>query len=62
MTAPALKAAARLVETGLLVSGGGTLRLTPRGQLLSNEAFQEFLGLNEESGSDADRDVERARL
>jgi oxygen-independent coproporphyrinogen-3 oxidase len=62
MTAPALKAAARLVETGLLVSGGGTLRLTPRGQLLSNEAFQGFLGLNEESGSDADRDVERARL
>jgi oxygen-independent coproporphyrinogen-3 oxidase len=41
----ALDAAARLVDAGLLVSDGKTLRLTPRGQLLSNDVFQEFLEL-----------------
>jgi oxygen-independent coproporphyrinogen III oxidase len=33
----------RLTESGLLVSDGKTVRLTARGRLLSNEAFQEFL-------------------
>ncbi len=33
----------RFVEAGLLASDGRTLRLTPRGVLLSNEVFQEFL-------------------
>jgi oxygen-independent coproporphyrinogen-3 oxidase len=33
----------RFVEQGLLETGGGTLRLTGRGVMLSNEVFQEFL-------------------
>jgi oxygen-independent coproporphyrinogen-3 oxidase len=42
--APALEAVARLTEDGLLISDGKTVRLTPQGQLLSNDVFQEFLG------------------
>jgi oxygen-independent coproporphyrinogen-3 oxidase len=45
MVAPALKVAERLAEAGLLVFDGQTVRLTPRGQLLSNDVFQEFLDL-----------------
>jgi oxygen-independent coproporphyrinogen-3 oxidase len=45
MVAPALEAVKRLVEAGLLVSDGKIVRLTPRGQLLSNDVFQEFLSL-----------------
>ncbi|MGP8226477.1 MAG: radical SAM family heme chaperone HemW [Terracidiphilus sp.] len=45
---PALKAVGRLVETGLVVSDGKTVRLTAQGQLLSNDVFQEFLGLDVE--------------
>jgi oxygen-independent coproporphyrinogen-3 oxidase len=48
MVAPALKAAERLAEAGLLVIDGQTVRLTPRGQLLSNDVFQEFLDLGVE--------------
>ena len=33
----------RFVDAGLLETGGGALRLTSRGVLLSNEVFQEFL-------------------
>ncbi|MGD0901527.1 MAG: radical SAM family heme chaperone HemW [Terracidiphilus sp.] len=44
ITAPALETVARLVEVGLLTSDGKTVRLTPQGQLLSNNVFQEFLG------------------
>jgi oxygen-independent coproporphyrinogen-3 oxidase len=44
MVAPALKTVEKLAEDGLIVSDGQTVRLTPRGQLLSNEVFQEFLG------------------
>jgi oxygen-independent coproporphyrinogen III oxidase len=33
----------RFVDAGLLETGGGVLRLTGRGVLLSNEVFQEFL-------------------
>ncbi|MGD0859487.1 MAG: radical SAM family heme chaperone HemW [Terracidiphilus sp.] len=44
MTAPALEAVDQLVEAGLLTSNGKTIRLTARGQLLSNDVFQEFLG------------------
>ena len=46
--APALKAAERLAGAGLLAFDGQTARLTPRGQLLSNDVFQEFLDLNSE--------------
>jgi oxygen-independent coproporphyrinogen-3 oxidase len=45
MTAPALEAVARLVESGLLTSDARTVRLTAQGQLLSNNVFQEFLEL-----------------
>jgi oxygen-independent coproporphyrinogen-3 oxidase len=45
MVEPALKVVARLVEAGLLVSDGKTVRLTAQGRLLSNNVFQEFLGL-----------------
>ncbi len=38
----------RLVNDGLLTSDGKSVRLTPRGQLLSNDVFQEFLGVAEE--------------
>jgi oxygen-independent coproporphyrinogen-3 oxidase len=51
MVEPALKVVARLVETGLLVSDGKTVRLTARGRLLSNEVFQEFLGMGAEHNS-----------
>jgi oxygen-independent coproporphyrinogen-3 oxidase len=44
----ALKAVEPLAAEGLMVLDGRTARLTARGQLLSNEVFQQFLGL--ESG------------
>jgi oxygen-independent coproporphyrinogen-3 oxidase len=50
MVAPALKVVGRLVERGLMVSDGRTVRLTAQGQLLSNDAFQEFLGLEMDEG------------
>ena len=45
MVAPALNAVERLVEAGLVISDDRTVRLTAQGQLLSNDVFQEFLGL-----------------
>jgi oxygen-independent coproporphyrinogen-3 oxidase len=48
MVEPALKVVARMVEAGLLVSDGKTVRLTAQGRLLSNDVFQEFLGLETE--------------
>jgi len=45
MVAPALEVVEQLAATGLLASNGKTVRLTERGRLLSNEVFQEFLGL-----------------
>jgi len=46
--APARAVVARLVEDGLLVDNSRVVRLTGRGRLLSNEAFEQFLGLGEE--------------
>jgi oxygen-independent coproporphyrinogen-3 oxidase len=43
MVAPALQAAARLAESGLVLSDGSSVRLTAQGRLLSNNVFQEFL-------------------
>ncbi len=43
--AAALNVVARREEDGLLSVVDGTVRLTPRGRLLSNDVFQEFLGL-----------------
>jgi oxygen-independent coproporphyrinogen-3 oxidase len=45
MVARAMEAVARLTEDGLLTFDGQTVRLTARGQLFSNDVFQEFLGL-----------------
>jgi oxygen-independent coproporphyrinogen-3 oxidase len=44
--APAMNVVDRLLETGLLAFDGETARLTAQGQLLSNDVFQEFLGLD----------------
>ncbi len=51
--ARAMAAVGRMVEAGLLASDGKTVRLTARGQLLSNEVFQEFLGLDAEESLEA---------
>jgi oxygen-independent coproporphyrinogen-3 oxidase len=45
MVAPAMEVVGRMVDRGLLTSDGKTVRLTAQGQLLSNDVFQEFLGL-----------------
>jgi oxygen-independent coproporphyrinogen-3 oxidase len=45
IVAQALEVVDRLAEAGLLTSDGKTVRLTAQGQLLSNDVFQEFLGL-----------------
>jgi oxygen-independent coproporphyrinogen III oxidase len=44
--AQALNVVHRLLETGLLTFDGETARLTAQGRLLSNEVFQQFLGLD----------------
>jgi coproporphyrinogen III oxidase-like Fe-S oxidoreductase len=44
--AQAMPAVARLVDDGLLASDGKTIRLTVQGRLLSNDVFQQFLGLD----------------
>jgi oxygen-independent coproporphyrinogen-3 oxidase len=45
MVAPAMEVVGRMADRGLLTSDGKTVRLTAQGQLLSNDVFQEFLGL-----------------
>ena len=49
--AQAMDEVRRLVEDGLLISDGKRVRLTAQGQLLSNDVFQEFLGLRPEVGA-----------
>ncbi len=51
MVAAAMEVVKRQVESGLLTSSGKTVRLTAEGQLLSNEVFQEFLGLEMETAT-----------
>jgi len=46
MGSRAMDVVERLVEDGLLESDGKTVRLTAHGQMLSNDVFQEFLGLD----------------
>ncbi len=48
--ARAMEVVARLIESGLL-TGGRSVKLTARGRLLSNEAFQEFLESEDGDGS-----------
>jgi oxygen-independent coproporphyrinogen-3 oxidase len=45
MVAPAMEVVGRMKEDGLVDSDGRTVRLTARGRLLSNDVFQEFLGV-----------------
>ncbi len=45
MVSPALEVVSHLSKDGLLSFDGGKIRLTARGQLLSNNVFQEFLDL-----------------
>jgi oxygen-independent coproporphyrinogen-3 oxidase len=45
MVAPAMEVVGRLKEDGLVDSDSRTVRLTGRGRLLSNDVFQEFLGV-----------------
>ena len=51
MVAPAMQTAERLVDDGLLTFDSGRVRLTPRGQLVSNDVFQEFLDLAAETAT-----------
>ena len=44
--AQAMPTVGRLVDDGLLASDGKTIRLTVQGRLLSNDVFQQFLGLD----------------
>ena len=44
--AAAMNVVDRLLETGLLAFDGETARLTAQGRLLSNDVFQQFLGLD----------------
>jgi oxygen-independent coproporphyrinogen III oxidase len=44
--APSMRVAKRLVEDELLVIEDGNAILTPRGRLISNDVFSEFLGLS----------------
>jgi oxygen-independent coproporphyrinogen-3 oxidase len=52
LVAQAMPTIARLVEEDLLTSDGKTIRLTAQGRLLSNEVFQQFLGLDSIVDSD----------
>ena len=54
--AQAMPTVGRLVDDGLLASDGKTIRLTVQGRLLSNDVFQQFLGLD--STVDSDRESE----
>jgi len=48
MVERAMESVGGLIDSGLLTSDGETVRLTPQGRLLSNEVFQQFLGLEAE--------------
>lgn len=46
MVTRAMDVVERFGEDGLLTSDGKAVRLTPRGRMISNDVFQEFLGLD----------------
>jgi len=48
MVARAMDGVGRIAEDGLVTSDGKTVRLTARGRMISNDVFQEFLGLDAE--------------
>jgi oxygen-independent coproporphyrinogen III oxidase len=47
---PALEAAERLADDGLVIDEAGTVRLTRRGRLLANEVFEQFVSLEAQPG------------
>jgi oxygen-independent coproporphyrinogen-3 oxidase len=51
MVAGAMLVVGPLVEGGLLSSDGKTVRLTARGRMVSNDVFQEFLGIVADEGA-----------
>ena len=56
------EAIAQCVEAGLLERNGASVRLTPRGRLLSNEVFQCFLSSKVAEASRPDNQSEIARV
>jgi oxygen-independent coproporphyrinogen-3 oxidase len=50
---PALSVVENLVEDKLLIRDGDCVRLTDRGRLISNDVFEQFLGLHAQVGSPA---------
>jgi oxygen-independent coproporphyrinogen-3 oxidase len=58
----AMPTVVRLVEDGLLSSDGKTVRLTAQGRLLSNDVFQQFLGLDSTLDSDRESEDREAEL
>jgi oxygen-independent coproporphyrinogen-3 oxidase len=58
----AMPTIARLVDEGLLTSDGKTVRLTAQGRLLSNDVFQQFLGLDSTLDSDGEAEDREAAL
>jgi len=60
--ASAIPTIAHLVEEGLLTSDSKTVRLTAQGRLLSNEVFQQFLGLDSTLDSDRASEHREAAL
>jgi oxygen-independent coproporphyrinogen III oxidase len=54
---PAMAVVERLVEDELLAFDGKRVRLTARGRMISNEVFQEFIGLPQLSGQNAGESV-----
>jgi oxygen-independent coproporphyrinogen-3 oxidase len=52
----------RLVDEGLLTSDAKTVRLTAQGRLLSNDVFQQFLGLDSTVDSDRESEDREAAL
>lgn len=54
----AVEVAEHLCSDGLLVREGDTIRLTGQGRLLSNEVFQQFLGVTNGHGAVRERDAD----
>ena len=50
---PTLSVVENLVEDKLLIRDGDCVRLTDRGRLISNDVFEQFLGLHAQVGSPA---------
>lgn len=47
LCAEAMRLAGRLADSGLVDADGPNIRLTPRGRLISNEVFEQFIGVGQ---------------